>query len=316
MPSLAEAARSLLLDRAAAEVGTAFAEAGVPCVLLRGPSLVRWLYPPNQGRTYLDVDLLLAPEGLAAAEQTLEALGYEYVPTMMQRPDDRPIHARTWRRQADSAAVDLHRTIIGARVSDEELWAIVTDETEVIRLGGTALQGLNAPATALVVVLHAAQHGSRSPQPLSDLRHALERLPTATWQAAARLAQRLAATEAFGAGLRLLPTGSALADSLGVEVAATPETLLRSTTPPPTALGFEWLAHVPGIRGKARLLGAKLVPDAEFMRAWSPLARRGTTGLALAYAQRPLWLAWHAPRGFVAWTRARRRARAGKAADG
>jgi hypothetical protein len=51
------------------------------------------------------------------------------------------------------------------------------------------------------------------------------------------------------------------------------------------------------------------VPDAEFMRSWSPLASRGTVGLAVAYMWRPLWLARHAPRGFIAWARARSRAR-------
>jgi hypothetical protein len=74
------------------------------------------------------------------------------------------------------------------------------------------------------------------------------------------------------------------------------------------ALGFEWLSRVPGFRAKARLVAGKLVPDVQFMRAWSPLARRGRVGLAAAYAFRILWLAWHAIPGFIAWLRARRSA--------
>jgi hypothetical protein len=307
--SFLRAARSLQLDLVAAEVGTALAEADVSSILVRGPSLTRWLYPRNRGRNYIDVDLLVAPDRFARAERALESLRFAHVPTMMQRSDDRPVHARTWYREADSAAVDLHRTIIGARAADAVVWDIMRRETESIQIGGRQLEGLNAAATALVVALHVAQHGRQTSKPLDDLRQALERLSQATWNEAARLAMQLDATESFGAGLRLLPAGRSLADDLSLRTTLTAESVLRSGTPPPTALGFEWLTHVPGTRAKARLLAAKLVPDVEFMREWSALARRGKVGLALAYVARPLWLAWHTPRGFLAWARARRRAR-------
>jgi putative nucleotidyltransferase-like protein len=306
--SFVQAARSLQLDLTAAEVGTALAESDVSCILVRGPSLTRWLYPQNQGRNYIDVDLLVSPDRFGTAERALESLGFAHVPTMMQRSDDRPVHARTWYREADSAAVDLHRTIIGARAADAVVWDTLSRETESIQVGGKQLEGLNATATALVVALHVAQHGKQTPKPLNDLRQALERLPQATWAEAARLARQLDATESFGLGLRLLPGGKSLADDLGLPVILTAEGMLRSRTPPPTALGFEWLTHVPGTRAKARLLAGKLVPDTEFMHAWSPLARRGRAGLFLAYMWRPLWLAWQAPRGFRAWTQARKRA--------
>jgi hypothetical protein len=305
---IVETARSLQLDLTAAEVGAALAKANVECIVVRGPSLARWLYPRNQSRNYIDVDLLVAPDGFATAERTLEELGFAHIPTMMQRSDDRPVHARTWHRETDSAVIDLHRTVIGARAPDSLVWGVIHRETEPIHVGGRQLEGLNAAATALVVALHAAQHGKESVKRVRDLRHALERLPTQTWEEAARLARQLDATESLAVGLRLLPVGSFLADDLGLPTELTPETVLRAGTPPPTALGFEWLTHVPGVRGKARLLARKLVPDVEFMRAWSPLARHGSLGLATAYLWRPFWLAFHAPRGLLAWLAARRRA--------
>jgi hypothetical protein len=306
---LVQAARSLQLDLTAVEVGRALADADVGCILVRGPSLARWLYPGNESRNYIDVDLLVSPEGFAKAERKLEALGFAHVPLMMQRSDDRPVHARTWHRESDSAAVDLHRTIIGARAPDSVVWDVMRRESESIQLGGGQVEGLNAAATALVVALHVAQHGRRSPQPLRDLRQALEHLPRAAWEEAARLASRLDATESFSVGLRILPAGRPLADDLGLPTTLTPEAMLRAGTPPLTALGFEWLTHVPGLRAKARLVAGKLVPDREFMCAWSPVARRGRAGLALAYLWRPLWLAWHTPWGFLAWIRARGRGR-------
>ena len=46
------------------------------------------------------------------------------------------------------------------------------------------------------------------------------------------------------------------------------------------------------------------------MRDWRPIASRNRIGLALAYVYRPFWLAWWAPRGYVAWRRAKRVAEA------
>jgi Uncharacterised nucleotidyltransferase len=305
-----EAAHSIRLDLVAAEVADALDKADVRCIVLRGPSLTGWLYPEKGGRNYIDVDLLVAPRDFDTAERILAGLGFDHVPTMMQRPDDRPVHARTWTRQADLATVDVHRTIVGARAPDETVWSVMSRETEPIRVGTSQLEGLSVVATALVVALHAAQHGDKSAKQLGDLERGVERLPRDVWEAARRLASSLEAAEAFEAGLRLLPAGADLAESLGLATnSPTTETALRASSPPPTALGFEWLANVPGLRAKLRLLGAKALPDAEFMRAWSPLARRGTAGLCLAYLWRPLWLAWHAPRGYLAWVHARRTTR-------
>jgi hypothetical protein len=52
----------------------------------------------------------------------------------------------------------------------------------------------------------------------------------------------------------------------------------------------------------------KTFPPPAFMRAWSPLARRGALGLALAYAWRPVWLVVHSGAAVRAWRRARRSA--------
>jgi hypothetical protein len=72
------------------------------------------------------------------------------------------------------------------------------------------------------------------------------------------------------------------------------------------ALGFDWLDQTPGMTSKLRLAWGKVVPDADFMRVWSPLARGGSrTGLALAYLWRPVWLLLHAGPGYRAWRAAR-----------
>ncbi len=81
---------------------------------------------------------------------------------------------------------------------------------------------------------------------------------------------------------------------------------LSLTTPPHTADGFLLLDEHHGRTNKMRYLGHKLVPPRDFMRYKYPIATRGWPGLALAYVYRPLWLAWWAPRGYLAWRRAKK----------
>jgi hypothetical protein len=296
-------------DVVAAEVGEAFRTAGVASILLRGPSIARHVFTAGESRPYGDVDLLVATTVMDQAERLLSDHGFEHSAVLGQRPDDRPAWARTWKRASDGGEVDLHTTIVGAGVARHEVWALLREKIEPVEVARARLEGLNAEATAVVIALHAAHHGSELRQPLDDLARAIDRFPETTWTAAAALAERLAAIPAFAAGLRLLPAGAALAERLALPDAASAEVILRAGGAPPMALGFEWLSRVPGFRAKTRLVAGKLVPDVQFMRAWSPLARRGRVGLAAAYGFRVAWLAWHAIPGFIAWTRARRSAR-------
>jgi hypothetical protein len=296
-------------DVVAAEVAEALRTAGIASILLRGPSIARHVYAAGESRSYADVDLLVAPAVMDQAERVLADHGFEHIPVLGQRPDDRPAWSRTWQRANDGADVDLHTTIVGVGVLPHDVWAILRENVEPVEVARARLDGLNAEATLVVVALHAAHHGTEVRQPLEDLARAIERFPITTWRAAAALAERVAAMPAFAAGLRLLPAGAALAERLALPDTASAEVILRAGSAPPMALGFEWLSRVPGFRARTRLVAGKLVPDVQFMRAWSPLARRGRVGLAAAYGFRVAWLAWHAIPGFIAWTRARRSAR-------
>ena len=65
------------LDAVAAQVLAAFRQAGVEALLLKGRALAILLYRAGEQRDYSDVDLLVAPHALDAAEATLRGLGYE-----------------------------------------------------------------------------------------------------------------------------------------------------------------------------------------------------------------------------------------------
>ena len=96
------AARQLTLEGTAARVMRAMNDAGVRCLLLKGPTLSD-LY--DGVRQYSDIDLLVAPETTRTAEGALIELGF------VLRDDDP--HSRIWwRRGVD---VDLHSTLVGVQ---------------------------------------------------------------------------------------------------------------------------------------------------------------------------------------------------------
>src|SRR5262249_41515985 len=160
----------------------------------------------------------------------------------------------------DGSLVDLHRTVVGARVDPIRAWAVLRAHVEPVQVSNRALNGLDLPATAAVVALHAAQHGQRTRRTLDDLRRAIERVPLATWREAALVASRLDALPAFAAGLRLDPAGAEIATQLGLPSDTSAEVLLRAATAPPTALGFDWLARKQGLGAKTVYLAGKAVP--------------------------------------------------------
>ncbi|MCA1682721.1 MAG: nucleotidyltransferase family protein, partial [Actinobacteria bacterium] len=278
--------------------------------LLKGATVVRWLYDEGERRQYTDADLLIRPgqDDLAAA--VLEQLGFE--PELDERamPGWWHQHALGWQRQSDGMAVDLHRTLAGVGVDAERLWSTFSASTEPLVVGGFPARVLPLPARVLHLALHAAHHGAGYSWPLADLERALERADERVWLAAAGVAESLDATSAFATGLRLVPAGQVLATRLALPTELSVETALRVGMAPAAALAFDQLARTRGFSARLAIVGHRLAPPATFMRAWSPLARRGPLGLALAYAWRPLWCVWQAPRGLRVWRAARGLARA------
>lgn len=74
--SLTASARTLLAGQQIRAVTRAMAEAGVPAILLKGPALARTVYPDPALRQSADIDLIVRPEDIPAAEAVLEGLGY------------------------------------------------------------------------------------------------------------------------------------------------------------------------------------------------------------------------------------------------
>jgi hypothetical protein len=295
-------------DIAAAEVIGALRDDGIRSILLKGPSVARWLYRDDERRIYGDIDLLVSPGDFERAEALLAGLGFEHADLGTTRPGSES-HHEIWKRPLDGAQVELHRTVLGIGVSDQAFWDEIAAETEMLPLGvGEDASDAEVPAEharALLVGLHAAQHGP-VPTPLNDLERALAQVSPSTWERAGALARRLEADGSFRSGLSLLPQGRAVAADLALEGETPIEARIRADDAPRTAIGWEHLHRMPGVRGKARYLARELVPTPDVMRLTDPAARRGRLGLTVAYLRRPLILVAHAPKGFQAWRRAAR----------
>jgi len=260
-------------------------DGGVRPLLLKGPAVARWLYAPGE-RRYVDCDLLVPARERAGAERVLRRLGF------------RPRPWRAWLRaarewQRGEATVDLHTAVFGVGVTSERAWDVLSRETETMAVGGVDVEVLALPARTLQLATHVAQHPPSHGQSQSreDLRRAVERVSTTTWQDAAHLADELDAEAALAAGLRQVDGGEKLARDLGVAGASSRLVELVSGDGPPIALALAQIAAAESARLRLMLLARAVVPER-------------TT--AKAYVTRLIALARRAPADLAAWRRARR----------
>jgi hypothetical protein len=290
--------RTQELDVAAAEALDAFEAAGVQSLLLKGAALARFLYAAEQQRGYSDVDLLVAPDHLAAARRALSALGYTNT-TAARGVEDiaGAVHADTWVRRNQTIGplmIDLHSRLPGVNAPPDLAWQVLASRQVEIELGGRHASVLPREGLALHVATHAAQHGPDDPRPLADLRRALDHWPPAVWQDAAQLAGALEAVAAFAAGLRLVPEGARVASVLELPPTDDIEWEMRHRDVRPRGtFHFQALVEARGVRERARLLRRSLLPKREWIVWEDPRAARGGVALARARVRHmlrvPVW---------------------------
>jgi hypothetical protein len=208
--------------------------------------------------------------------------------------------------------VDLHWRLPGSRTSAELAWEALTARRTWVEVGGRRVAALDRCGQALHLAIHAAQHGPALGlgKLFNELSLALERWPADVWRCAAALAQQIDATQAFAAGLRLLPQGAALASEVALPPTAELDWLIthREVRPRGT-VHLHALRELDGFAARLQILRGLLLPP----RAWLAQEHRWTrsrgplilAAYALHFVQLPAWAAraW--------WFRARAR-RAGR----
>ena len=304
------------LDAVAAQVLAAFRQAGVEALLLKGRALAILLYRAGEQRDYSDVDLLVAPHDLDAAEATLRGLGYENASSALGIDDiGGVVHADTWIRATpgsnDQAMIDLHRWLPGARATPGKAWEALAARRTWIEIEGRQAAVLDRAGQAMHLATHAAQHGPAFPKPVDELALALERWPADVWDSAALLAQEIDATEAFAAGLRLVPEGAEVAERLALASTAELDWTIRHRHARPRGtFHLQALADARGARERVRILRRSLLPSQAWIMHQHPWARAGGLRVIAAYgahlARAPGWAA----RAWLYRGRARRAGRA------
>ena len=290
----------LRTDVMTVQVLRSFSAEGVDAILLKGPAHRLWLYGRRVEHPYGDADLLVAPAQFAAARALLMRDGFEIVADDSDTPGHTP-HAHHWARREDGANVDLHRTLYGARATPRKVWGTLVERTEVLSIADGQARVLDEAGRAMHVAIHAIQHPQAHKHThehtRADLRRALSIVDESTWEDALDLARRIDAEAAFGAGLRLDPAGVGLAQRLGLREIRDREIEIKVLGDPAGALGLNDVGAAPRFGAKLGMVTRKLFPTPRLIRVWSPLARRGRIGLALAYAGRPFWVLARVPSG-------------------
>ena len=278
---------ALALDQLAAQVVRALRVWQVDAILLKGPVLADWLYADGSPRGYGDVDLLVAPQDVAAAREARLECGLP----------------------PGEELIDIVDEIGGVGVHPAAAWEILWEASESATLAGETIRVLAPPARALHVALHVAWHGPETIKPLEDLSRALARANDATWEAARDLAVRLNAVSALSAGLAADPAGQALAERLGLPRADDIRRELGYVEGSPVALRLDDVRRAAGPRATARAVGRAILPPRSAMVQRYPQARRGRTGLLAAHFKRAIIRLPQAPAGAVQFARAVRRGR-------
>ena len=294
---------NIVIDRLTAEVTGALTDAGIEHLLMKGPVIARWLYP-DVVRPYWDSDILVARRDWEQSVAVLQDLGFSAY-RGFGHPGLESTTSAAFIRGAGHENVDLHRTLEGLTADPDEVWRILTADATRDFIGGREV-GIPARAVVLMhIALHAAHHG-RQPKVVEDVRRALLHADEDLWRQAADRAMALGGLAAFSSGLRLLPEGAALAERLGIrDVRSVTFDLRVRGTPTAEALHHLLDPERPA-RERCAFLLRELFPSPEFIRWWTPLARRSRRGLIAGYAWRWAWLGANVPRGLMAVRRARR----------
>lgn len=293
-------ARVLALEAALGEILAALQARGIDPLLIKGPATARLLYDSPSERPFRDLDLLVARAAFPAAAAVLKELGFRSLFEGARESEIGRAHAVMWvRSEPMPAVVDLHRSLYLGR-KDDVLFEAISRTARTSVVAGTPVQIPSAGALALILVLHAAQHGAGKGAATTreDLRRAIVRLAEPTWREAASLADELEVGWEFAAGLRETPEGTELATRLGAPATATTEARL-SVTAPGGARQIAGIVRARSLRQAAKLIRDSVLPSPTIMRVAHPEAATSNQRLAGVYLRRYL----RAPRALREYVR-------------
>lgn len=293
----------LRTDQTTVEVVDAFTRRGIDVLVLKGPTLAEWLYP-EEVRIYSDSDLMVGPARRSDAVEVLERLGFRTHCPWLPSPLSLDPGGTAFERGDDM--VDLHCVIPGLHGDPTVIWADLIAKAEPRTKDGVELRVPDQDTLLLHVAVHAGHHANDvGCKAFDDLRRAIVRADEQHWRHALELARAYDGVPAFVAGLNGLAEGRNLMRQLEPgDVSSFRYSLRREDNVIAEEIAALFSSEA-SLRHRFATVASELFPSPEYMRWWSPWARRGPLGLTLAYIGRPLWAIAQLPRAISALWRVR-----------
>ncbi|MFL5845915.1 MAG: glycosyltransferase [Solirubrobacteraceae bacterium] len=144
------AQRALVLEAVLEDVLGLLGDAGVPALPIKGPRLARAAHGDPGLRPSVDLDVLVAPARLRAAEAALAAAGYGTAGDRLRADGYPELHLTMVHPEPWGPRVEVHWRVHWA---DEGHGTTITDRAEAI--GGGELRALPADELAILLLCHA-----------------------------------------------------------------------------------------------------------------------------------------------------------------
>jgi hypothetical protein len=220
--SVDDVRRRLELEAAGIQAMAALRDADIDVLLLKGPVTLRWLYD-GEARTFVDIDLLVAPTSFGPARVALRALGYEAVTSCPVGGEQELVRA------TDGATIDLHRALKEVHLAPEAAWRILWSHREPFDLHGRRIDVLGEPARLFHLCSHALTSGATKVKTRDDLARGVAR-EGASWTGALGVARALDSVDTMQTSLLLYggDAGRALGAALGLEASVSRGERLRA----------------------------------------------------------------------------------------
>jgi hypothetical protein len=106
------AGQSLLLRHHSRSITGAFAEAGIPVAIVKGPVFAERIYKVAADRPFTDIDLLTAPENLAKANAALPSLGFVALTRQVWDKSDSNQEYKWGRTDNPNILIELHGNLV------------------------------------------------------------------------------------------------------------------------------------------------------------------------------------------------------------
>ncbi len=282
-------------DVRGAEVQQWLARAGVRSVVLKGAGFASVFPPEGERGRSADLDLLVDPMALELASAALREQGFRPQMLAADAMDPSGAHAGVWCVPGDYFQVDLHHTLPELATDPARVWAALEPHVVAVELGGTPTLTLGRTAAAALAALHAAHHPGTG-KAWADLDRVIRQLDPEQWLDVHRLLTDLDGVRPFCDAMTRAAGGPAILDRLELTGAPTVGRRLRWADEPWGAAILADLRDETTSGSRLLLARRVLVPTPRAMRHHHPhLASRGSAGLALAYAIRPVRLLLRLP---------------------